>query len=94
VTEDQINAAMRLVLERMKVFVEPSGCVGLAVVLYDEGFREMIAKKQQEEGGERVWDVGVVFSGGNTTVEAIAGLFGNRGGVAAGQETGLDGHKV
>jgi threonine dehydratase len=79
VTEEQIKAAMRLVLERMKVFVEPSGCVGLAVVLYDEEFREMVAKKQQEEGGERAWDVGVVFSGGNTTVEAIAGLFGSSG---------------
>ena len=94
VTEEQIKAAMKLVLERMKVFVEPSGCVGLAVVLYDEKFREMIAKKQEEEGGDKTWDVGVVFSGGNTTVDAIAGLFGQGGGQIAEQEHGLDGHGV
>lgn len=71
VSEEQIKAAMRLVLERMKVFVEPSAVVGLAVVLYDEGFRKMV----EREGGVEGWDVGVVLSGGNTTVEAIAKLF-------------------
>jgi threonine dehydratase len=70
VTEEQIKAAMILVLEGMKVFAEPSACVGLAVILYNEAFREMVAQKQQEEGGVRAWDVG-----GNTTVEAISGLF-------------------
>lgn len=85
VSEEQIKAAMRLVLERMKVFVEPSGCVGLAVVLYDEEFRDLVARKQQEQDGESVWDVGVVFSGGNTTVEAIAELFGNGSNGVAGQ---------
>jgi threonine dehydratase len=94
VTEEQIKATMRLVLERMKVFVEPSGCVGLAVVLYDEEFRAMVAKKQQEQGGERMWDVGVVFSGGNTTVEVIAGLFGNGANGSVGQLNGLDSHKA
>ena len=33
VTDDQIRAAMRLVWERMKLIVEPSGAVGLAVAL-------------------------------------------------------------
>ncbi|KAL9131349.1 MAG: hypothetical protein Q9217_000676, partial [Psora testacea] len=37
VTELQIKKAMKLVMERLKVFVEPSACVGLAVVLFDEG---------------------------------------------------------
>lgn len=94
VTEEQIKAATRLVLERMKVFVEPSGCVGLAVVLYDEAFREMVAQKQQEEGGIRAWDVGVVFSGGNTTVEAISGLFGNEHSGTVGSEDGLESHEI
>ena len=94
VNEEQIKAAMKLVLERMKVFVEPSGCVGLAVVLYDERFREMIAKKQEEEGGNKAWDVGVVFSGGNTTVDTIVGLFGQGGSRTVEQENGLDGHRV
>ncbi|KAL3466139.1 tryptophan synthase beta subunit-like PLP-dependent enzyme [Aspergillus heterothallicus] len=71
VTEEQIKAAMRLVLERMKVFVEPSAVVGLAVCLYNEEFRRLV-EKEAPEG----WDVGIVFSGGNTTVEAIGKLFG------------------
>ena len=72
VSEAQIKAAMRLVMERMKLVVEPSAVVGLAVVLFDEDFRRMV----EREGGEEGWDVGVVLSGGNTTVEAICELFG------------------
>lgn len=71
VTEDQIKKAMRLVLERMKCFVEPSAVVGLAVVLFNEEFRGLV----QREAGEEGWNVGVVFSGGNTTVEAIGKIF-------------------
>ncbi|EXJ89911.1 threonine dehydratase [Capronia epimyces CBS 606.96] len=74
VTEDQIRAAMRLVLERVKVVIEPSACVGLAVVLFNAEFRALAAQRQL--GLENpVWDVGIVFSGGNTTVKAIAKLF-------------------
>ncbi|GAD97446.1 pyridoxal-phosphate dependent enzyme [Paecilomyces variotii No. 5] len=72
VTEEQIKATMRLVLERMKVFVEPSAVVGLAVCLFNEEFRRLVEKEAGKEG----WDVGIVFSGGNTTVEAIGKLFG------------------
>lgn len=71
VTEEQIKAALRLVLERMKVVVEPSAVVGLAVCLFYEEFR----KRVEVEGGEKGWDIGIVFSGGNTTVEAIAKLY-------------------
>ena len=71
VTEEQILSAMKLVIERMKVFVEPSAVVGLAVCLYNEEFRKMV----EEEGGEDGWDVGVILSGGNTTLEAVSGLF-------------------
>ncbi|KAE8313095.1 tryptophan synthase beta subunit-like PLP-dependent enzyme [Aspergillus transmontanensis] len=74
VTEDQIKDAMMLVLERMKLVIEPSAAVPLAVVLFDEEFRTIAEK----EGGEKGWDVGVIFSGGNTTVEAICNLHGNR----------------
>lgn len=71
VTEDQIKAAMRLVLERMKVVVEPSAVVGLAACMFDEDLRRRV----EQEGGENGWDVAIVFSGGNTTVEAIGKLF-------------------
>lgn len=72
VTEEQIKAAMRLVLERMKVVVEPSAVVGLAVCLFNEEFRRRV----EQESGDEGWDVAIVFSGGNTTVEAIGKLFG------------------
>ncbi|OCK74884.1 tryptophan synthase beta subunit-like PLP-dependent enzyme [Lepidopterella palustris CBS 459.81] len=71
VTEEQIKEAMRLVLERMKVVVEPSSVVGLATILYNEEFRRLVEREAGEEG----WNIGVVFSGGNTTVEAIGKLF-------------------
>jgi threonine dehydratase len=75
VSEEQIKMAMRLVFERMKVVVEPSGCVPLAVVLFNEEFRKMVVERQRARDGEG-WDVGVVFSGGNTTMKAVSGLFG------------------
>lgn len=71
VSEAQIKSALRLVLERMKVVVEPSAVVGLAVALYDEAFRGMV----EREGGENGWDLGVVFTGGNTSVEFLSGLY-------------------
>lgn len=81
VTEDEIKKAMRLVIERMKVVVEPSAVVGLAVCLFNEEFRRLIAERQKdarqrgELGENEGWDIGIVFSGGNTTVDAIAQLF-------------------
>jgi threonine dehydratase len=72
VTEEQIKAAMKLVIERMKVLIEPSAAVPLAVCLYNEEFRRLVEREAGEEG----WDIGVVFTGGNTTLEALAKLFG------------------
>lgn len=71
VSEDQIKQAMRLLLERVKIVVEPSSCVTLAALLFDEEFRGWIVKEQ----GEETWDVGLVLTGGNTTIEAITGMF-------------------
>lgn len=71
VTEDQIKDAMKLVMERAKIFIEPSAAVSLAVVLYNEEFRQLVAKEAGDEG----WNIGVVLSGGNTTLDAIAKLF-------------------
>jgi threonine dehydratase/serine racemase len=59
-TEPQIVAAMRLVWERMKLIVEPSGVVPAAAVLTDE-FRAL-------EGIQRV---GVIFSGGNVNLDRL-----------------------
>jgi threonine dehydratase/serine racemase len=60
VTDDEIRSAMRLVWERMKLVVEPSGAVGAAVAL-GEAFRAL-------DGANRV---GVVFSGGNVSLDKL-----------------------
>ncbi|KAL7810866.1 putative pyridoxal-phosphate dependent enzyme [Trichoderma gracile] len=70
VTDEEILQAMRLVYERMKMVVEPSACVPLAVALFDEDFRSLA----EREGGEEGWDLGIVFSGGNVAVEALGRL--------------------
>ena len=75
VTEEEIAAAMRWVLERFKMVVEPSACVGLAVALFDEDFRAMV----EREGGAQGWDLGIVLSGGNVGVDAIGKLFAPSG---------------
>ena len=62
-------------MERAKIFVEPSAAVPLAVVLFNENFREKIAQLQRAEGSGRAWDVGIVLSGGNTTMAALSKLF-------------------
>ncbi|KAI3396590.1 hypothetical protein diail_12041 [Diaporthe ilicicola] len=71
VSEGEIAAALRLVLERMKLVVEPSAAVPLAVVLFNDEFRSMV----EEEAGPEGWDVGVVFSGGNVGLDTIGRLF-------------------
>ncbi|KAK3309098.1 tryptophan synthase beta subunit-like PLP-dependent enzyme [Chaetomium strumarium] len=70
VGEDEIRRAMRLVYERMKLVVEPSAVVGLAVALYNEDFRAMV----EREGGQEGWDLGVVFSGGNVSLDKLGEL--------------------
>jgi threonine dehydratase len=54
----------------MKIVVEPSAVVGLAVALFNEEFRGMV----EREGGEEGWDLGVVFSGGNIDLDKLGEL--------------------
>lgn len=60
VSDDQIRAAMRFIWERMKLIVEPSGAVGVAVVLTDE------FKAHADIGS-----VGIVISGGNVSLDKL-----------------------
>ncbi|KKA26581.1 hypothetical protein TD95_003969 [Thielaviopsis punctulata] len=71
VTEGEIKKTLKLVLERMKLVVEPSGVVPLAVALWNEDFRAMVEKEAGSEG----WDLGLVFSGGNIAVDALVKLY-------------------
>ncbi|RYP79455.1 hypothetical protein DL769_002964 [Monosporascus sp. CRB-8-3] len=71
VGEAEIRDALRLLLERLKLVVEPSAAVPLAVALYNEDFRALV----EREAGAAGWDVGVVLSGGNVSLEALGRLF-------------------
>lgn len=62
VSDEDIIAAMRLVYERMKLVVEPSGVVPLAAVL----------KNKEIFSGKRV---GVIFSGGNVELKKLGEWF-------------------
>lgn len=72
VSEEEIIEATKLVLERMKLVIEPSAAVPLATVLFNEDFRAMVEK----EAGSGGWDLGLVLSGGNIAVDGLASLFG------------------
>ena len=63
VGEEEIVAAMRLFWERVKLIIEPSAAVAVAVVLSDE-FRVL-------DGLERV---GVILSGGNVDLDRLPWL--------------------
>jgi threonine dehydratase len=92
VDEEQIKAALRLAMERAKLFIEPSAAVPLAVMLYNEEFRKVVECQAGPEG----WNVGIILSGGNTTVEAIAKMFAPpvEVGERAKATLGADGEKV
>ena len=71
VPDRAILRAMMLVHERMKLVVEPSAAVALAVVLFCEDFRRLV----EREAGQDGWDVGIVLSGGNCDVARLCDLF-------------------
>jgi len=72
VGEEEIKNAMRLVLERCKIIIEPSSAVAVAVVLYSEEWREEL----RTVFGNKEVKVGIILSGGNTTIEKITEVFG------------------
>ncbi|KAJ5358171.1 Serine racemase [Penicillium brevicompactum] len=71
VPEENIRDAMRLLVERMKIWVEPSAAVPLAVALYNEEFRKMV----QEEAGVKGWSICIVLSGGNIDIGSFSKVF-------------------
>jgi len=60
VSEGQIIAAMRLVWERMKLVIEPSAAVGVAVALSDE-FKALTGLRK----------VGIILCGGNVSLDKL-----------------------
>ena len=62
VSDAQLVEAMRFIWERMKLVVEPTGALGAAGVI----------KRAKELRGKRV---GIILSGGNADLKAVAQLF-------------------
>ena len=62
VNHEEIIAAVRLVYERMKIVVEPSGVVPLAALL----------KNKTLFAGKRI---GIIFSGGNVELKKLGEWF-------------------
>ncbi|KAL2435299.1 Serine racemase [Exophiala dermatitidis] len=76
VTEDQIRSATGLILERMKILVEPSSAVPLAVALYNEDFRHLVEDGQRSSS--EPYNLGLVISGGNVDLSKLSNvLLGN-----------------
>ena len=69
VTDQEIAAAMRLIWERLKIVVEPSSCVTLAVVLFSTEFRERIVQL-----GRSSINIGLVLSGGNVDLKSCLSI--------------------
>lgn len=63
VSEEEIKAAMRFLLTRMKILTEPSGAVAAAAVLH---------KKVPAASGS----LGIILSGGNVDLDVLAGICG------------------
>jgi threonine dehydratase len=61
VSEEEIKAALRLVLERMKILIEPTSAVPVAAALKNE-----MGWKNQK--------IGIIISGGNVDMEKLAAI--------------------
>ena len=67
---------MKHVYERVKLVIEPSSAVTLAVVLYSKEFQESLLKLATSKGKKDL-NVGIVFSGGNVDFSTLSALFQN-----------------
>lgn len=71
-TEEEIARAMKFIWERMKLVIEPSSAVPLAVVLYSSEFRQAAAQWAVEK--QAGLNIGIVISGGNVNMKAALGI--------------------
>ena len=63
VTDDQLIDSMKFVAERMKMIVEPTGCLGIA------GLLDLHHSKKIDFSGKKI---GVIISGGNVDLNSFA----------------------
>jgi len=71
VEEAEIRRSLRLVLERMKIVIEPSAAVGLAAVLSPEF---SIIKQALQDKWAREIKIAIVLCGGNVNIDSLPSL--------------------
>lgn len=87
VSEDEIVQSMRLIWERMKIVIEPSAAVGLAVVLSQQFQEKWLTTKNPEEQEEeeeekegksrpQLQNIGIILCGGNVDLDQLGSIFG------------------
>jgi len=62
VTDEQIAEAMKIVYQTLKLAIEPSAAVGVAVLLFNDEFRDICR--------EHAVKIGIVLEGGNVDVSS------------------------
>ena len=68
VSDEEVRAAMRLTMQRLKIVVEPSGATALAAALkLEEALGKAEARKLRR--------VGLIMCGGNADLDASSGVF-------------------
>lgn len=79
-SETNVILALKAVTSSMKQIIEPSAAVGLATLLEDNSqLREVIKDihLRKADGEDQSVRIGIVWSGGNTTVQSIAEYLSN-----------------
>lgn len=66
------SRAMKFIWERMKLVIEPSSAVPLAVVLYSAEFHQIATAWAAEKGSGL--NVGIVISGGNVNMKTALSI--------------------
>ncbi|PVH96092.1 tryptophan synthase beta subunit-like PLP-dependent enzyme [Periconia macrospinosa] len=69
VSDAEIKRAMQLLIEEMKLLVEPCSAVPLAVALFNKEFHRTLTRDRSE------WKIGIIITGGNTTLARVGELF-------------------
>lgn len=72
-TDDETRKAMLLVIDKMKILIEPSSAVPVAVLLFNEEFQQALLARH---GGKQL-NVGVILTGGNLSLKKLHELYDN-----------------
>lgn len=71
-SDTTVVAALDLVLGKMKQLIEPSAAVGIAALMENEDLQNRVRSVYEKKGKKGEVRIGVIWSGGNTTVQTLA----------------------